>query len=90
VAARRLCLFGEYVDAADALRIGLVDQVVPLDSLELTARGLADRAAGFSAETLRELKRLLQQSPTLTDEAYEVALLAAQARCLQYRVEGET
>lgn len=28
-AARRLCLFGEYVDAQEALRIGLVDRVVP-------------------------------------------------------------
>jgi enoyl-CoA hydratase/carnithine racemase len=90
VAARRLCLFGEYVDAADALRIGLVDEVVPLDSLDATARGLADRAAGFSAETLRELKRLVRLSPTLDDEAYEVALLAAQRRCLEYRLRGQT
>ena len=82
--------FGEYVDSADALRIGLVDEVVPLDSLDATARALADRAASFSTETLRELKRLLREAPALDDEAYEVAFLTAQRRCLQYRVQGET
>jgi enoyl-CoA hydratase/carnithine racemase len=77
--------FGEYVDSADALRIGLVDEVVPLDSLDATARALADRAASSSTETLRELKRLLRESPALDDEAYEIALLDAQRRCLQRR-----
>ena len=31
--ARRLCLFGEYVDAEEALRIGLVDRVVAPEAL---------------------------------------------------------
>lgn len=82
VTARRLCLFGEYLYAAEALRIGLVDQVVPAADLDHTARTLAERAASFSGATLRELKRLLIQAPLLDDEGYEVAYLAAQQRCL--------
>jgi enoyl-CoA hydratase/carnithine racemase len=82
VTARRLCLFGEYVDATEALRLGLVDRVVPAVDLEFEARTLADRAASFSTATLRELKHLLVRSPTLDDAAYEAAYLAAQQRCL--------
>jgi hypothetical protein len=82
LAARRLCLFGEYVDAAEALRIGLVDRVVPPVDLDSTAQALADRAASLSPGSLRELKRLLMQSSSLSDEEYETAYLAAQQRCL--------
>ena len=46
--ARRLCLFAEYVDADEALRIGLVDRVVPRESLEGAARQLGERVSGFS------------------------------------------
>jgi enoyl-CoA hydratase/carnithine racemase len=80
--ARRLCLFGEYVDANEALRLGLVDRLVPAGELEAEARALADRGAGFSTATLRELKRLLLAAPLLDDDAYEDAYLAAQERCL--------
>jgi enoyl-CoA hydratase len=83
VAARRLCLFGEYIDAVEALHIGLVDRVVPRAELDPTARSLAARAASFSGTTLREVKRLLLHAPTLTDDEYETAYLAAQQRCLE-------
>ena len=87
VQARRLCLFGEYVDAAEALRIGLVDRVVLASELEGAARALAERAASFPPRALRELKQLLRGAPSLDDSAYEAAYLAAQDRCLD---EGET
>jgi enoyl-CoA hydratase/carnithine racemase len=82
VAARRLCLFGEYVAADEALRIGLVDRIVPGAELAVVAQEMADRAASFSPVAVHELKRLLVDSPSLDDTAYEAALLAAQERCL--------
>jgi enoyl-CoA hydratase len=84
-AARRLCLFGEYVDAEEALRVGLVDRVVARQSLEEEARALAERVCGFSAVAVRECKRLLAQAPMMDREAYEAAYHAAQQRCLQAR-----
>jgi enoyl-CoA hydratase/carnithine racemase len=85
LAARRLCLFGEYVDAAEALRIGLVDRVVPAPELRHAARAVAERAARLAAPALRELKRLLQVAPALDEDGYAAAYLAAQARCLAER-----
>jgi enoyl-CoA hydratase len=86
--ARRLCLFGEYMDADEALRIGLVDRVVPRDALEDTARELADRVCGFSATALRECKALLARAGTLDADGYERAYGEAQQRCLEARDIG--
>jgi enoyl-CoA hydratase/carnithine racemase len=83
--ARRLCLFGEYVDADEALRIGLVDRVVAPDTLEDEARDLAERASGFSPTALRECKALLARAGTLDADGYELAYAEAQARCLEAR-----
>jgi len=83
--ARRLCLFGEYVDAQEALRIGLVDRVVPAATLQQEARALAERVGGFSAVALRECKRLLATAGTMEMDTYEVAYREAQARCLEAR-----
>jgi enoyl-CoA hydratase/carnithine racemase len=44
--ARRLCMFADYVDANEALRIGLVDRVVPRAELDAVARELAERCSG--------------------------------------------
>ena len=82
LAARRLCLFGEYVDAGDAHRMGLVDRVVTHATLEDEVRAAAERVAGFSTRALRECKRLLALAPDLDDARYEHEYLAAQARCL--------
>jgi enoyl-CoA hydratase/carnithine racemase len=83
VAARRLCLFGEYLDAPEALRIGLVDRVVPSAELDPIAQSVAARAASYSRTTVREIKRLLILAPSLTNDEYETAYLAAQQRCLE-------
>jgi enoyl-CoA hydratase/carnithine racemase len=80
--ARRLCLFAEYVDADEALRIGLVDRVVPRDSLESAARQLGERVSGFSSTALRECKALLARAGTLDADSYERAFGEAQQRCL--------
>jgi enoyl-CoA hydratase/carnithine racemase len=86
--ARRLCLFAEYVDADEALRIGLVDRVVPRESLEGAARQLGERVSGFSSTALRECKALLARAGTLDADGYERAFSAAQQRCLDDRDPG--
>jgi enoyl-CoA hydratase/carnithine racemase len=47
-----LVLTGEQIRAPEALRIGLVTQVVPGTELEPTVRSLAERIAGFSPTVL--------------------------------------
>ena len=83
--ARRLCLFGEYVNAEEALRIGLVDRVVPGETLEQEARALAERVCGFSQIALRECKLLLRRASTMDRDTYETAYREAQQRCLEAR-----
>jgi enoyl-CoA hydratase/carnithine racemase len=83
--ARRLCLFAEYVDADEALRIGLVDRVVPRAELDAVARELAERVLGFSATALRECKSLLGRSGTFDADGYDRAFREAQQRCLDTR-----
>jgi len=84
-AARRLCLFGEYVDAEEALRIGLVDRVVAASDLEAEARTLAERVSGFSQVAVRECKALIARAPSLDAAGYEEAYLKAQELCLPAR-----
>jgi enoyl-CoA hydratase/carnithine racemase len=83
--ARRLCLFGEYLDADEAVRIGLVDRVVAADVLEDTARELGRRVAGFSSTALRDCKALLRRAGALDADGYERAYREAQQRCLDAR-----
>lgn len=83
--ARRLCLFAEYVDADEALRIGLVDRVVPRESLEAEARRLGERVSGFSSTALRECKSLLARAATFDAGGYDRAFSEAQQRCLDAR-----
>ena len=85
---RRLCLFAEYVDADEALQIGLVDKVVPRESLEAEARRLGERVSGFSPTALRECKSLLARAGTLDADGYDDAFRDAQQRCLDARGSG--
>jgi enoyl-CoA hydratase len=57
--ARELMFTGDRIDAAEALRIGLVNRVVPLDQLMPQAMDLARRIAEKSPLVLRLLKRTL-------------------------------
>ncbi len=82
-AARRLSLFGEYVDATEAERIGLVDRVVPAAALDTESRALAARVESFRHDTLVELKRLLRVAPDLSGDDYLAVYLEAQDRCLR-------
>ncbi len=82
LAARRLCLFAEYLDADEALRLGLVDQVVPPDEVDRVAEQVAERAAAFPSTAIRETKRLLARAAGMRRDEYEQAYLDAQQRCL--------
>jgi enoyl-CoA hydratase len=59
--AARLVLTAELVDAAEAARIGLVDELVPADALEATAVARAKARAALGADAYGLAKRQLQR-----------------------------
>lgn len=73
-AAMRLLLTGEPVDAEEALRLGLVDQVVADGTEEEVARGLCRKLAGFSPVAVQAVKAAVRQAleaPLSAGLAYE-------------------
>lgn len=70
--AAELALVGDPVDAAEALRLGLVSKVVPGDQLMSETRALAERLAAGAPLALGLTKGALQRSMTIDlDEALE-------------------
>jgi enoyl-CoA hydratase len=65
--AKELCMTGDMIDAAEALRIGLCDAVFPAAELMARAREVAGRIAANGPLAIAEVKRLVQlgQSTTL-------------------------
>ncbi len=53
--ARRMSLTGDYLSAADALRAGLVTEVVPHEELLSAARGVAASIVGNNQDAVRAL-----------------------------------
>jgi enoyl-CoA hydratase/carnithine racemase len=79
--AARLLFTSEMVDAARALSLGLVSDVVAEDALDAAALELAQAIAAHPAPALRLTKRLLRRAATQSfSEALEDAA-AAQALC---------
>jgi enoyl-CoA hydratase len=64
--AKEISLTGNFVGAADALRLGLVNHVVPHDALLPTARRLAGDIAGNDQVAVRNLKRLYDRGSKLS------------------------
>ena len=60
--ATELLMTGEFIDAAEALRIGLVGRVVPHDELLPTALGIAKRIAANPPLAVQAIKRGLRQA----------------------------
>lgn len=60
--ALEMMLHGETIDAAEALRIGLVTQVVPAQELMAAASAFARRIARHPPQVVRLTKRLLRES----------------------------
>ncbi len=69
--AKELLFTGRTVDADEALRIGLVNQVVPADALVDEAERLSVRIAGNSLSSLRSIKMLINYG---LNEGYSVGL----------------
>ncbi|HET6363684.1 MAG TPA: enoyl-CoA hydratase/isomerase family protein [Nitrospirota bacterium] len=70
--AKELLFTGRMVDAEEALRIGLVNKVVPSDALDEEAHRLAVRIGGNSLSSLRSIKMLVNFG---LNEGYDVGLL---------------
>ena len=69
--AKELLFTGRTVEAEEALRIGLVNKVVPVDTLDEEANRLAVRIAGNSLSSLRSIKMLVNFG---LNEGYEAGL----------------
>ena len=75
--ARGLLLTGRLFDAAEAYRLGLVNEVVAAEELGTRVRALAETLAANSPESVRATKRLLAaQSKTWLDVAIELGMEA--------------
>jgi enoyl-CoA hydratase len=70
--AKELLFTGRTVGAEEALRIGLVNKVVPPDALDDEAYRLAIKVGGNSLSSLRAIKMLVNFG---LNEGYEVGLL---------------
>jgi enoyl-CoA hydratase len=90
--ARELMFSARRIDAVEAERIGLVEQVVPLDELESTARNLAGTIATHAPLAMRALKRALRSSQGLPIERATEAVLVERRPLDQTRdyLEGMT
>ncbi|MGQ9367842.1 enoyl-CoA hydratase/isomerase family protein [Azospirillum sp. ST 5-10] len=62
--AMELALLAETIDAAEALRLGLVNRVVAAAALEAETRALAERLASGPTAAFGRIKRLLHRSAT--------------------------
>ena len=64
--ATELLMTGDFVDAADALRMGLYNRVVPSERLDEETQAWADRLARGPAPGLRATKRALEEEQFMT------------------------
>jgi enoyl-CoA hydratase/carnithine racemase len=73
-AATRLLMLAEQIDAAEALRLGLVHEVVSPEALLPRARAVAAQLAGFSPVAVQSVKAALRaamESPLSAGLTYE-------------------
>ncbi|MDP2794080.1 MAG: enoyl-CoA hydratase [Sulfurisoma sp.] len=72
--ALEMLLTGEFIDALDAQRRGLVNRVVPVDVLDAEVKRLADSICGKSALAIRLGKELFYRQIEMgVDAAYQLA-----------------
>jgi enoyl-CoA hydratase/carnithine racemase len=81
--ATELLMLGDRISADEALRIGLVNKVVPMDSLMDDARALAARLAAGPAFGLAMTKTLLNQELDVDFASAIEAEAQGQAICMQ-------
>ena len=58
----QIALLAETFDAQEALRLGLVNRVVPAETLDAEVQALAQRLAAGPTQAYGRLKRLMRQS----------------------------
>ena len=63
--ANDMLFTGERIDAATALRFGIVSRVVPAEDLQPTAQAMAKRIAGFAPVAVRAMRELVQRQGDL-------------------------
>jgi E-phenylitaconyl-CoA hydratase len=64
-----LLLTGDHIDAAEALRLGIVSRVVPFGQLRAEAEAIAGRIAANAPLSVRAIKRLVKQGQHLPLDA---------------------
>ena len=79
--AVQLFLTGEMIPASEALRIGIVNRVVPADKLETETRLLAERLASAPPMTMRSIKRALEGEDRKTLEQMLEEEIRLQLHC---------
>jgi len=79
-AARFMLLTGDLIDAAEAMRVGLINQVVPADQLLDTALALAKSCAEGGPQALASTKDLLKRFSTQALSVEEGAKASAAPR----------
>jgi enoyl-CoA hydratase len=84
--ARRMSLTGDYLSAADALRAGLVTEVVPHDQLLPTARQVAASIVGNNQSAVRAL---LASYHRIDDSQTAAGLWLEAAAARQFRTSGD-
>jgi enoyl-CoA hydratase/carnithine racemase len=81
--ARELILLGEAIDAAEALRIGLANRVVPGDDLDAAAAEFAARLAAQPPLAVRGARHAIDAAWHHGSEESFLVAVEAQIRCLQ-------
>jgi len=84
--ARRMSMTGDYLSAADALRAGLVTEVVPHERLLSTARGAATSIVGNNQGAVRAL---LASYHRIDEDQTGSGLWLEAMAARQYRTTGE-
>jgi enoyl-CoA hydratase/carnithine racemase len=87
--ALELCWLGDMVEADEALRIGLVNRLVPHERLAEETRALAARLAAAPRASVRAAKRNLRASAWRTLDECLDAEFEAQATCWDSPDSGE-
>lgn len=81
--ALEVCVTGRAIEAAEALRIGLVSQVVPREQLAETASRLTQALCAPDRAVAAEMKALLLGARARPQAEQEAAEREAQHRCLR-------
>jgi enoyl-CoA hydratase/carnithine racemase len=81
--ATELLMTGDFIEAAEAEKIGLYNRVVPRDQLETVTRDFADKLAHGPRLGLAKTKEMLNREMHMSFESALEAEAVAQALCMQ-------